>query len=190
MSKLAFDLRRPQLATLIGWTLVNALRWKITRLYFYKLGEKPVTTSLKSSGYLHWLGSCSVGTEWMKTDSEMQPTTWTPTRNLKHIATVCTNEHDLVTVTHQVWALPSSLPLPSTMIGCKCTHTDAGQAHTQYSCCMSNPDRPGLWEQGERSDAGHKGVSHSRQQAQAHTDGRTHSDRAPRAGRDWCVSNK
>lgn len=47
--------------------------------------------------------------------------------------------------------------------------------NTQYSCCVSNPERPELWEQGECSAAGHNGVSHSGQSVETHTCSHTHS---------------
>ena len=52
------------------------------------------------------------------------------------------------------------------------THT---HTHTQYSCCVSNPERPELWEQGECSVARHNGVSHSRQNLETHTHRKTDS---------------
>lgn len=55
--------------------------------------------------------------------------------------------------------------------------------HTQYSCCVSNPERPELWEQGECSAARHNGVSHSGQNVE-NTHTHTHSQKRLIAGED------
>lgn len=47
------------------------------------------------------------------------------------------------------------------------------QEHTQYSCYVSNPERPDLWEQGQSSAWRHNGVSHGTQNRGAHAHAKT-----------------
>lgn len=63
---------------------------------------------------------------------------------------------------------------------CTCPHI-----HAQYSCCVSNPQRPELWEQGECSLARHNGVSHSRQNLETHAS----KERLISGKKDWGTSD-
>lgn len=58
------------------------------------------------------------------------------------------------------------------------------QEHIQYSCYVSNPERPDLWERGQSSAWRHNGVSHSTQNRGAHTHAKTERYLTRK---EWCT---